>query len=183
MSAGIATTVIQGSALLYERGPEDRVFLVAIRELPKTPETLPLRLLGGGKTWIQALKEVLAHPASDPLRIHTQRLAVALCLEEGHTLSSKEDPLMQTLTQIYLDWEKEQQWKGEQKGRQEGHLEGTAQGKSSAILLLLRSRGIPVPPEAETRILQCMELSLLDQWLIRAITAGSVQEVIGEEHS
>lgn len=46
--------------------PFDPLHLVIIRKLPKTPETLLLRLLGRGKTFLEAMRELLTLPPTTP---------------------------------------------------------------------------------------------------------------------
>jgi hypothetical protein len=55
------------------------------------------------------------------------------------------------------------------------------QGKAEALLTVLAARGLEVPDEARQRILSCTDLSLLDTWLTRAVTASSASEVLRED--
>ncbi|MFJ9663971.1 hypothetical protein ACIRPP_05010 [Streptomyces sp. NPDC101219] len=64
-----------------------------------------------------------------------------------------------------------------QKLRQEGREEGRAEGLASALLLLLRHRGVAVTEEDRERIESCDDLGVLDLWLTRAIAATSMTEV------
>lgn len=43
----------------------DRCGFIAVHQLPKTPETLWLRLLGKGNVQQQAIQEVMALPEAD----------------------------------------------------------------------------------------------------------------------
>jgi predicted transposase/invertase (TIGR01784 family) len=67
---------------------------------------------------------------------------------------------------------------GHQEGHQEGRAEGETGAKAQAILAFLAARGIPVGAEARARIEACKEKATLDQWIVRAATASSVDEVI-----
>jgi hypothetical protein len=53
---------------IYFFGEYIRAAIVVIHQLPKTPETLWLRLLGKGKVQEQAVTELLALPEDNPLR-------------------------------------------------------------------------------------------------------------------
>jgi hypothetical protein len=55
--------------------------------------------------------------------------------------------------------------------------EGKAEGKAEAILRVLAKRGVAVPDEVRERISACVDLAMLEQWLDRAVTAASVDEL------
>ncbi len=54
---------------IYFASEADRTALVAINQLPASPDTLWPRLLGRGRTQRQAIAEVLALPGEDPNRL------------------------------------------------------------------------------------------------------------------
>jgi predicted transposase/invertase (TIGR01784 family) len=55
--------------------------------------------------------------------------------------------------------------------------EGRSEGQARAILALLAARSVPVSDEARLRIEACRDSELLDRWIVRAATAGSVEEI------
>jgi hypothetical protein len=57
--------------------------------------------------------------------------------------------------------------------------EGEILALTRAIFALLAARGVSVSPEARARIEACKDVSTLDQWILRAATASSTEEVIG----
>lgn len=65
--------------------------------------------------------------------------------------------------------------------RDEGRTEGRAAGRAEDILLVLEQRGIDVPDEARARITGCHDPELLRQWLVRAVTTSSTEEIFTEE--
>ena len=69
-----------------------------------------------------------------------------------------------------------------QEGLAEGHKSGIAKGETAgqarAILALLLARGIAVDSETRARIAACTDPATLDQWIARAATAVSAEEVI-----
>jgi hypothetical protein len=73
---------------------------------------------------------------------------------------------------------------GEAKGRSEGEAKGEAKGRSEgearAILRVLERRGLPVSSEQRSRVLSCADLTILEAWLDRAVTAASIDEVFVE---
>ncbi|GAA3374348.1 hypothetical protein GCM10020367_37900 [Streptomyces sannanensis] len=61
--------------------------------------------------------------------------------------------------------------------RDEGRVEGRVEGRAEDIVLVLEQRGIEVTDEARERITGCDDAEILRQWLIRAITASSTEEI------
>jgi hypothetical protein len=58
--------------------------------------------------------------------------------------------------------------------------EGRAQGRAEDILLVLEARGLDVPEEIRERITGCDDPALLRQWLTRAVTVPSAEEIFTE---
>jgi flagellar biosynthesis/type III secretory pathway protein FliH len=75
------------------------------------------------------------------------------------------------------------QAEGERKGRQEGLAEGErkglAEGERNALRMLLRTRGLSPTAEERAMIEDCTDPKKLEQWIVRAVSAGSVGEVLG----
>jgi hypothetical protein len=67
---------------------------------------------------------------------------------------------------------------GETAGFTRGETAGFAKGKAEAVIAILAARGIPVSAEARGSIEACKVAAVLDRWIARATTAGSVEEVI-----
>lgn len=55
--------------------------------------------------------------------------------------------------------------------------QGKTEGRAQAILELLEGRGVAVSQEQREKILACVELDTLRQWLLRAASAKTVEEV------
>lgn len=70
--------------------------------------------------------------------------------------------------------------KGREEGRAEGRVEGRAEGEAKALLALLAARGLTVDAAARKHILDCTDVERLERWIVRAATASSVGEVLGE---
>lgn len=65
--------------------------------------------------------------------------------------------------------------------RDEGRAEARVQTAAQAVLLVLEARGFDVPGETRERITGCDDPELLRQWLIRAATVPSAEEIFTEE--
>ncbi len=61
---------------------------------------------------------------------------------------------------------------------EKGRVEGEARGKAGALLQVLAARGLDISDDARARVLACQDLTRLDAWLTRALTATSVAEAI-----
>ncbi|HZB33279.1 MAG TPA: hypothetical protein VE465_24185 [Streptosporangiaceae bacterium] len=59
----------------------------------------------------------------------------------------------------------------------EHEAKGEARGEAKAVLTVLAARGIDVSQAARTEIAACEDLGQLDEWLRRAVTADSVDEL------
>jgi hypothetical protein len=62
-----------------------------------------------------------------------------------------------------------------------GHETGRAVGQARALFVVLRSRGIAVPPDAARRIAQEHGGTRLDTWTARALTAVTIDDVLLDE--
>lgn len=114
-----------------------RTSIVAIHQLPKTPETLWLRLLGKGQVQQQAVEEVLALPETDFRRLRALDLLMSWRITiEVETLDQEERDVYMALSEAYLQWKEQTKQEGRQQGRQEGRQEG----RREIIETLLRSR-------------------------------------------
>lgn len=70
---------------------------------------------------------------------------------------------------------------GRTEGRTEGRAEGRAEGIARGILLLLEQRDIDVTDENRERITTCEDTDTLYQWLLRAATAVSAEDIFTDE--
>lgn len=171
----------------YRCAPELTMWIVVLSELPKTAETLLLRLLGPATMQLDALRELDSLPLSEAQRQPwIDMLAdIRYLLDEAPDLSPEEQTIM---TELRKRWERE---KAEL--RAEGRAQATtelrqrwerekadlrAEGRAESILALMRARGLAVSEPVKTRVLGCKDVSLLERWLVRAATAASDTDVI-----
>jgi flagellar biosynthesis/type III secretory pathway protein FliH len=68
---------------------------------------------------------------------------------------------------------------GERRGLAEGERRGLAEGERKALRMLLRTRGLSATVEEHAVIAGCTDPKQLEQWIVRAVSAGSVGEVLG----
>ena len=67
---------------------------------------------------------------------------------------------------------------GEAVGFTRGHMSGKAEGKAEAIVAILAARGIALNEGSRARITGCSDVVTLDRWLVLAISASSVEDVL-----
>ncbi|HEX9032991.1 MAG TPA: hypothetical protein VF834_14220 [Streptosporangiaceae bacterium] len=59
----------------------------------------------------------------------------------------------------------------------EGHAEGRAEGAADLVLRILAARGFTTPSRVRDRVRSCDDLSQLETWGIRAVTATTLDEI------
>lgn len=69
--------------------------------------------------------------------------------------------------------------RGREEGREEGRKEGRAESAADAVVKVLAARGIPVSGDGRQTIMSTTDLALLDRWLVQAVTASSIGELLG----
>ncbi len=112
--------------------------VIAINKLPRTPETLWLRILGRDTTQHQAIKEVIALPVDNPQRSAVLKLLSTwkINIEVSGEIDEDERRLLMTLSQAYLEWEQQT----ERRGREQGREQGIEQGQRLVVENLLKVR-------------------------------------------
>ena len=165
--------------------------MVVHSELPKTPDTRLLRLLSRDLR-AEVLAEIAALPSGLPeterfLAIVSQmayflkkkqqpepRQSSALGLEEGDDMTQLAREFEAYKAQLVATGEA----RGEARGRAIGKTIGEALGKAKSLLAVMAARGLFVNDLVRAQILQCEDLTQLDRWITRAVTATSVSDVM-----
>ncbi|WP_113698651.1 hypothetical protein [Nonomuraea lactucae] len=63
------------------------------------------------------------------------------------------------------------------KGREEGEAKGRVEGEIDALFTVLDARGVAMTEEARARITGCTDLSQVQRWIRRAVTAASLDDL------
>lgn len=63
----------------------------------------------------------------------------------------------------------------------EQNVGARAKGKAESLLVVLSARGITVPDDVRARITDCFDLSQLETWIAQAVTAESIDDLLGLE--
>ncbi|NET55994.1 MAG: hypothetical protein F6K47_07430 [Symploca sp. SIO2E6] len=114
-----------------------RTAIVAIHKLPRTKDTLWIRLLGKGRVQEKAIDEIKALPITNPIRLNALKLLTNLKanLQATKQLDDDEENLIMKLSPLYLQWREEALREGEQQGIQQG----IQQGMQQAMRLMIES--------------------------------------------
>ncbi len=141
---------------MYLLAPLLKVGIIVIHQLPKTPATLWLRLMGRGRVQTEAISEVAELPVDSPYREDAQKLLANLRsnLAAKGVLESEEEELFMRLSPLYLEQIEAAQQRGEQRGEQRGRQIGLAEGKQTIVLrqLARRLQVEQLPPQLQAQI-------------------------------
>jgi hypothetical protein len=153
--------------------------LIVTSELPRTADTLLLRLLGARRTLHDALRELDQRPMDDALGRTARPIVVRLLTDvrEKPASSPEQMEFVMETQEFYEKWQNDLLTQGEARGRAEGEARGRAEGEAKAIVTFLRARGITVPVEATARIESTADLATLERWLAKAATVSSIEEL------
>jgi hypothetical protein len=115
---------------IYFLPDPDRTAVVALHHLPRTLDTLWLRLFGRGQVQAEAVAEVVALPVEHPYRqqtlYHLAVLQVNLKVRQNKSQDLQE--VMMSLSPAYEKWRQETLAEGVQQGIQQGVQQGIQQG-------------------------------------------------------
>jgi hypothetical protein len=128
--------------------------IIAVDRLPKTPETLCLRILGKGLTQKQAVDEVIALPKDSEKRQKILQLLSTwkISIELSSEIDVEERELIMNLSQAYLEWEQKTVARGREEGRENERRE--------LLENLLTARFGEVDSELRTIIQSILSLSV-----------------------
>ena len=113
--------------------------IIAIHQLPCTPETLWLRILGRGRVQKKAFQELEALPENNPWRASTLELVCNLLAilesrqRQQQELDLEEQELIMQLSPIYLQKLEEVTQQGIELGLQQGIERGLQQGVERGV--------------------------------------------------
>jgi flagellar biosynthesis/type III secretory pathway protein FliH len=93
--------------------------------------------------------------------------------------SSRAEAIMKTMAEVLKEQGRQIGLaEGEAKGLAKGEAKGEAKGLAKALLRLLEAKGMRVDDTSRQRIQSCTEVSVLERWLERALSAARLSEVL-----
>ena len=98
-----------------------RTAIIAVNKLPRTPETLWLRIFGKGVIQKQAIDEVIGFDEEDPRRSTILQLLATwkISIEASDLIEQQDREFIMTLSQAYLEWEQKTERRGMQQGQRQ----------------------------------------------------------------
>ena len=117
----------EGPSGIYYLGNLYRSAIVVIHQLPATPETLWLRLLGRGRVQEQAIRELEELPKTNPWRANALKLVAQLltilAMRQNREVDPDNEEIIVTLTQLYEEAVAQLREELRQEARQEAQRE------------------------------------------------------------
>jgi hypothetical protein len=138
----------------YTLAPFLGVVFVVTNRVPRTPETLWLRLLGRGQVFLDAIDDLKLGRVPASLRSDTLKLLTA-----WHAALPPEEQLTEEEQEMRMTFER---WEKKLKA------EGKAEGKAEAVVAVLEGRRIPLTDTQRARVLACTDPAVLTAW-VRAV--------------
>jgi hypothetical protein len=143
---------------IYFLGEGLKTIIIAIHQLPNTPETLFLRILGKGKVQRQAVEELEALANHSPfladiIQLVNNLIAVLSARQrQEHDIDQDDQELIMKLSEIYQQQLEELKKQGLQEGRQEGRQEGIERERRAMIESIMEVRFGQVDSQLQTII-------------------------------
>ena len=174
ISAGRPRGVLQAYGFTPMRGwPEgfwqlrkpNALGLVVVRDLPRTRDTLMLRLMGAGPV----LREAIAELQRLPDEAWERQVAMPLLLATRFNLpqDGAEEALeyMMSTQSLYEQWYQQVTEQALEKGIEKGIKKGREQGLRQALLTVHRARFGAVPAEIAATVEATQDAARLERWL------------------
>ncbi len=138
-----------------------RTAIIAVNKLPRTPETLWLRIFGKGVIQKQAVDEVIGFDQEDPRRSTILQLLATwkISIEASSLVSQEDRELIMQLSQAYLEWEQKTERRGMEEGQRQvvENLLKARFGELDEQLLAIIEPMLQLPPQEYSSLL--LELS------------------------
>lgn len=149
--------------------------VVVLSELPRTRETLLLRVLGAGRLLREALADLAALPDDAWEKSIATPLLVHFKLGSDEPATNEEDDVSAEIRAWFEDY----QQKLRNEAIREGRREGRKEGECSLLLRLLRARFGELPAATVARI-EAADMADLERWGERVLAAQTLAEVLDE---
>jgi Domain of unknown function (DUF4351) len=154
--------------------------IIVLHQLPKTPESLWLRILGKGRVQEQAIQEVAALPAQHPQRDNVLDLLgnLKVILEARANIEPEEQELIMQLSPLYLEKIQAAELVGEQRGETQGRVE---EARGLVIRLLTRKLGTVGSPLLEKiQSLPLEQVELLGEDLLDFTSIDNLEQWLSQ---
>lgn len=168
---------------VYHAVPGLMMRVVVLAELPRTRDTLLVRLLGAGRLLREALADLAALPDGAWEKSIATPLLVHFRLGIDEVEANEEDDVSAEIRAWFEDYQRklrdEALQEGLKKGLKEGRKEGRKEGECTLLLRLLRARFGELPAAVVARI-NAAEAADLERWGERVLAAQTLAEVFAD---
>jgi hypothetical protein len=170
---------------LYDSVPGLAMRIVVLAELPRTRETLPLRLLGVGRVLREAIQDLNALPpgawersVAEPVLLHFR----AKRREQPASADTEEEQMDAEFETWYRNYQQEQAREREAAAEREkrGEERGARKGERALLERQLRKRFGDLPPEVTSR-LGTATVADFERWAERILDAKTLAGVFSDD--
>lgn len=151
--------------------------VVVLAELPRTRETLLLRLLGTRRLLHEAIADLTALPDDAWEKTLAAPLLVHFKLGAGGPATDPEDDMSAEIRAWFEDYKQKLRAEASTEGREEGRKDGLKEGERSMLLRLLHARFGELPEAAVARI-EAADIADLERWGVRVLGAQTLADVL-----
>ncbi len=160
------------SARMHAKGPDSlAIARAALQVLPTLPDDRDVVYLdviwsaldAAARLALEAEVNFANYVPTNPFYYRALEKGIAQGIEEGI-----EKGIAQGIAQ------------GIEKGREEGLEAGRGEGERDALRVIFRTRGLAATADHEARIAVCNDVTVLREWVARAVTAASVDDVLAD---
>ncbi|MEO7330411.1 MAG: hypothetical protein ABI193_17680 [Minicystis sp.] len=159
---------------IYDGPPLLRSRIVMVSELPRTRDTLLVRLMGAGETLKLALQDAWALPPDAVESGLALPILVTLRFEVPAELSKQTEidrEFLRMTTEEYKKWMSDLKQEALKEGEAQGVAQGLAKGVANAVLTVYRARFGAPPASLVSAVESVSDRAALDRWLVLVSTA------------
>jgi hypothetical protein len=153
--------------------------VVVLAELPRTRETLVLRMLGAKRLLQEALADLAALPDDAWEKTLAAPLLLHFKLGTGDPATDPEDDMSAEIQAWFQDYKQKLRAEANTEGREEGRKNGIKEGHRTLLLRLLHARFGKLPEAAVARI-EAADIADLERWGVRVLGAGTLADVLDD---
>lgn len=168
-----------GSWKPYVLGPDTIPLITDPQEAVRSPELTLLSVFAHSESWegIETAFEMtqgLDNPRREIYFDYIWQMASA-------QWESKMQQLIQTGEFRFTNpWSLAAEERGKEKGRTEGEARGKVEGEAKALITIVEAKGWTLPDPWKRRVAECKDLSMLDGWVRKAVTATALEQVFSD---
>jgi hypothetical protein len=146
----------------------------------REPQLAVLSVMAHGRGEVTIAAAIGAAAAKAVQRLsEEQRVLYSLLIEANLSDAARKAIEMQPgLEKFFSEAQRRNFERGRAEGEAKGKAEGEAKGKAEALLKIVTHRGLTLTGEQRRSIMGCTDVATLERWLDRALSVGSVAELL-----